>query len=198
MDAFAPGGAEHPVQGQTGHNDAGHGQVGYPGGPQPPNRPRFPWFPFAVVAAILLAGALIAAAIFFRDSRQSSDLSKPSAAATATTKPTKSSGGSTCAAWTTAQIDMGQVTRMPPGWVYGNPGIDQLADSRAAQINKILNVFETQIAPEPADVAAAAHLFIAKQRVEVRKLTARQPIDDGDVAAVEGAGVALNRSCGTG
>lgn len=185
------------MQGQTGHTDVGHGQVAYPGVPQPPNRRRFPWFPFAVVAAILLAGALIAAAIFFKGSGGSPAPSAAPASTQPSQATTAAGRAKTCAAWTAAKSDLAQVPKMPSGWTYETPGIDQLITSRATIIVKILNVFANQVAPQPADVAAAANEFIDKQRAEVTKLPAHT-LDAADVTAIANATAALNRACGVG
>ncbi|WP_216637559.1 hypothetical protein [Mycobacterium asiaticum] len=158
----------------------------------PPSTPRRPWFGIAVVAAILISGTLIAAAIFFKGSGESSTPT----AGTSGKPATQSDGRSkTCGAWATAKIDFKSTPRLPQGWDYSTPGIDQLIAGRTAMLEKILNVFRSQIAPAPVDVAAAANLFVEKQEAEVRKLPAHT-FDAADVYAIDGAYLALDRACG--
>lgn len=158
---------------------------------QPPKRQR--GLIIAVVAAIVIAGALIAGAILIKGGGQPAQapaIASPSQPTAVTSEP-----GSTCAAWATAKSDFKAITTLPAGWTYSTPGIDALIEARAAQVDKTLTVFEGQILPDPVDVAAAAHLFVQKQRVEVVKLPAHT-FDAGDVSAIEGAYAAMNRACG--
>lgn len=159
---------------------------------QPPKRQR--GLIVAVVAAIVVAGGLIAAAILIKGGGQPASAPVPTIASGQPTAVT-SEPGSTCAAWATAKSDFKAITTLPAGWTYSTPGIDALIEARATQVDKTLTVFEGQILPNPVDVAAAAHLFVQKQRVEVVKLPAHT-FDAGDVSAIEGAYAAMNRACG--
>jgi hypothetical protein len=144
----------------------------------------------AVVAAIVVAGALIAAAIFFRGDRD--ETRAPTAAPPISEAPADSA---TCMAWARAKYDLGQVTQMPPGFIYGKPGIDELADRRADELRKVLATFESQIEPTPAAVAAAAHRVVDTSMDEVDKLSGRLPIGPADADAVQGAHRVLNGLC---
>lgn len=191
MDASAPGGAQHLPTSTNAPGNPGP----YFGGPPPPkNRP---WFPLAVVAAILIAGALIAAAIFFKDSGQPATQPTPSSPAAPAAPTSGPRGAQTCAAWTIAKSDFRAIPKLPPGWDYQTPGIDAVIASRVAQVDKVLRAFEAQIAPTPVDVAAAAQLFVEKQQAEVTKLPAHT-FDSADVYAIDGAYRALDRACGMG
>lgn len=215
MDALAPGGAQPPTSGprDTANSHASrpwpegaalppptaYGPYGetapYLGGPRPPRRQ---WFPVAVVAAILIAGALIAAAIFFKGAGTSptpATVAPTAQPPTAQLSPTSAGRAKTCFAWSIAKADLGQVPRLPSGWTYETPGIDQMIASRAAIIDKILKTFASQISPEPVDVAVAAHQFIDKQGAEVTKLPAHT-LNAADINAIADATAALNRACG--
>lgn len=161
---------------------------------QPPKRQR--GLIIAVVAAIVVAGGLIAGAILIKGGGQPAPAPVPTIASPGQPGAVTSEPGSTCAAWATAKSDLGAVTRLPAGWIYGAPGIDQTADARATQIETILTVFGGQISSTPADVAAAAHLFVEKQGAEVAKLRARENVEVADLSAIEGAEKSLNRACG--
>lgn len=164
--------------------------------PRPPPvflvAPRRTWFGIAVVAAILISGVLIAAAIFFKGSGESS---APTAGSSG--KPFAQSDGraKTCKAWTVAKADFKAIPTLPPGWDYNTPNIDQLIAARVSMVEKVLDAFRSQIAPTPVDVGAAANLFVEKQEAEVRKLPAHT-FDAADLYAIDGAYMALDRACG--
>jgi hypothetical protein len=148
------------------------------------------WFPVAVVAAIVVAGALIAAAILFRGAgSQSPTSTAPSPTAEAL------ADSATCMAWAKAKYDLGQVTPMPPGFIYGNPGINDLADRRANELRRVLAAFESQIELTPSAVAAAAHQVVDVSMDEVDKLSGRVAIGPADAVAIEGARRVLNGLC---
>ncbi|MFV8142158.1 hypothetical protein ACNQR7_31720 [Mycolicibacterium senegalense] len=147
----------------------------------------------AVVAAIVVAGALIAGAVLLKGGGGQPQAPTTPVLGQQSTVASEPSG--TCAAWETAKADFKSITTLPAGWTYSTPGIDALISARVAQVDKTLSVFEGQIEAGPAAVAAAAHLFVEKQAVEVEKLP-QHSFDAADVSAIEGAYAALNRACG--
>ena len=148
------------------------------------------WFPLAVVAAIVVAGALIAAAVFVKGNDD------PPPAPSAAPPPNEAMADSaTCMAWAKTKYDLGQITPMPPGFVYGAPGINELADTRAAQLRTVLAGFESQIESSPPAVAAAAHRVVDTVMDESDKLSGRVAIGPADVDAVQGAQRVLNGLC---
>ncbi|MFV8160746.1 hypothetical protein ACNQVK_01085 [Mycobacterium sp. 134] len=160
---------------------------------QPPKRQR--GLIIAVAAAIVVAGSLIAGAILIKGGGQSAPAPVPTIASPGQPGAVTGEPGSTCAAWATAKSDFGAVTRLPAGWDYSTPGIDQTIAARSAQLEKVLGVFESQIQPTPVEVSSAARLFVEKQRAEAVKLTAHT-FDAADLSAIEGAEKSLNLACG--
>jgi hypothetical protein len=148
------------------------------------------WFPVAVVAAIVVAGALIAAAVFVKG-----DDDPPQAPSVAAPTDEAMADSATCMAWAKTRYDLGQVTPMPPGFVYGAPGIDELADHRAAQLRTVLAAFESQIEPTPPAVASAAHRVVDTVMDESDSLSGRVAIGPADADAVQGAQRVLNGLC---
>ena len=148
------------------------------------------WFPVAVVAAIVVAGALIAAAVFFNGN----DDPPPAPSATAPTNEANADSA-TCMAWAKTKYDLGQIKPMPPGFVYGAPGINELADNRAAQLRTVLAGFEAQINPTPPAVASAAHRLVDAVMDESDKLSGRVAIGPADANAIQGAQQVLNGLC---
>ncbi|GAB7065819.1 hypothetical protein H7J06_26845 [Mycobacterium hodleri] len=126
---------------------------------------------YAVAAVILVAGLIIAGVIYF-SGRPEAEMS--SAPAPGPTQPiaAQSGTGTTCDGWGDMKRDFQGMTQMPDGWTYDTPQIDIVIASRAAQLAKLLDIFTPQITPEPADVAAAAHAFVAAQSTEGPKLIA--------------------------
>jgi hypothetical protein len=147
------------------------------------------WFPVAVVAAIVVAGVLIAAAIFFKGEGDQA----PAPSVAPTTEAAADSA--TCLAWAKAKYDLSHVTPMPPGFVYGAPGVDELADTRAARLQKVLAAFESQIESTPEAVAAAAHRVVDASMDEADKLSGRLAIGPADANAVGGARRELDGLC---
>jgi hypothetical protein len=149
---------------------------------------------YAVAAVVLVAGLIIAGVIYFSGRPEARG---SSALAPGPTQPiaAQSGTGTTCDGWGDMKRNFQGMTQMPDGWTYDTPQIDIVIASRAAQLAKLLNIFTPQITPEPADVAAAAHAFVAAQSTEGPKLIAHT-FGPADRANIDAAGVALDRACG--
>lgn len=101
----------------------------------------------------------------------------------------------TCMAWAKTKYDLGQIAPMPPGFVYGAPGVNELADNRATRLRTVLAEFESQIQSTPAAVASAAHRVVDTAMDESDKLFGRVAIGPADADAIQGAQRVLNGLC---
>ena len=150
---------------------------------QPPTaaQPARRWLPAAIIgAALLIAAALVAGAFILKDR---------DAGTTA--------GGSTCQSWKQTRLTLLAVPALPNGWSWATPDIDNAIRLQNAPVGNALELFETQIVPEPADVAAAARTYVAARRQQMQTLTDHTyTAPDGE--AVDTALVGLDALCGTG
>ncbi|MDD4866115.1 MAG: hypothetical protein PHQ28_03015 [Mycobacterium sp.] len=166
--------------------------------PQPPPYPGYPppqsrrWMPYATLAAIVLAGALIAVAIVIAGGEKSHQAA-PSAPTRSASVPTDST--QTCKAWRAADAAMGTIPALPEGWDWNTTGIDTLIANQKGAIEKTLSIFESKIgANDPQQVVEAAKGYIATKRTDLNKLT-DHTITEADDAAVESSLATLQQLC---
>jgi hypothetical protein len=155
---------------------------------------RGPWLIFA---AIVIGCALIAGAIFLAlDGRSSSPVAAPPAAPPTAIAPAPiGADNSTCRAWKSTKAALDQALGLPAGWNWDTPGIDGMIASRNAVVTKAMDIFEPQIADQPADVSAAAHSYVAARRAEVQKFR-NHTYEGVDGVAVTTGYTTLNQLCG--
>lgn len=150
---------------------------------QPPasSKPARRWLPAAIIgAAIVIAAGLVAGAFILKDRN---------AASTA--------GGSTCQSWKQTRLTLLAVPSLPNGWSWTTPDIDTAIRLQNAPVGNALGLFETQITPEPADVAQAARQYVSARRQQMQTLT-DHTYTGPDGEAVDNALVQLDKLCGTG
>ena len=148
--------------------------------PPTPAQPARRWLPAAIIgAAIVIAAGLVAGAFILKDRNAG-----PSAA------------GSTCQAWKQTRLTLLAVPSLPNGWSWATPDIDNAIRLQNAPVGNALGVFETQINPEPSDVAQAAQQYVAARRHQMETLTDHS-YAPGDGEAVDAALVQLDNLCGT-
>lgn len=188
----------HPVEQQA------------PNGGPPASAPPYnmPWPPYAppqkrgpawlmpvaiIVAALLVAGAAVAVALISNKSGSpTGDGNHPSASATA---PVNTADSSTCNAWRSTKSALDNADNpLPDGWDWNTPGIDALIAKSNAVVTNAMNLFEPQIAAQPADLAAAAHAYVNGRRTEVSKL-ADHTYTEADGVAANAALSTLNQLC---
>lgn len=139
--------------------------------PAPAKSGRSLWIIFA---GIVIAGALIAGAAFLALNGKDKDTSAPpptSPTAAPTGAPAGTPDNTTCKAWRTTVPAIRAIPDLPSGWDWDTPNIDMYIANHNAAVGKVLDLFEPKIAPEPADVAAAAKDYVAARRNEMRLLT---------------------------
>jgi len=150
---------------------------------QPPSLGRPPrrrsWVPAAIIgSAIVIAAGLVAGALILKG--------RDGAATT---------GQSTCQAWTETQLILRAIPALPQGWTWETPNIDNYIKMQDAPVAKALDLFEPQIAAEPADVATAARQYVSVLREQMRSLSDHTYVP-ADGAAVDTALGNLNQLCG--
>jgi hypothetical protein len=147
--------------------------------PLPPPPPaRRAWLPAAIIgAAIVAAGGLVAGAVILSDDG-------PPAGA-----------GTTCQAWISTRDTLRAIPALPTGWNFNTPNIDNDIRIQNAPVDRALDLFEPEIAAEPADVAAAAREYVAARRGQMQALTDRTYVP-ADGASVDLALDRLNQLCG--
>jgi hypothetical protein len=150
--------------------------------PQPFGRrdraPRSRWLPAAIIgAAILIAAGLVAGALILKG------------------KEGATAARGTCQAWTETRLTLRAIPALPEGWNWRTPNIDTYIKNQNAPVGTALDLFESKIAPEPADVAEAARDYVAVRRNQIKRLTDRTYVP-ADGAAVDTALGRLNQLCG--
>lgn len=150
---------------------------------QPPTaaKPARRWLPAAIIgAALVIAAGLVAGAFIIKERN---------AGTTAT--------GSTCQSWKQTRLTLLAVPSLPANWSWTTPDIDNAIRLQNAPVGNALELFETQIVPEPVDVAAAARNYVAARRQQMQTLTDHTyTAPDGE--AVDTALTQLDKLCGTG
>ena len=147
--------------------------------PPPVHRPplRRSWLPAAIIgSAIVIAAGLVAAALILSD-RSASDRA------------------GTCQAWTQTRQTLRSIPALPQGWNWSTPNIDNYIKIQNAPVGKALEVFEPEIANDPADVAQAARDYVAARRHQMQSLTDHTYVA-ADGVSVDTALGNLNRLCG--
>jgi len=146
--------------------------------PLPPPPARRAWLPAAIIgAAIVAAGGLVAGAVILSDDG-------PPAGA-----------GTTCQAWISTRDTLRAIPALPTGWNFNTPNIDNDIRIQNAPVDRALDLFEPEIAAEPADVAGAAREYVAARRGQMLALADRTYVP-ADGAAVDLALDRLNQLCG--
>ncbi len=161
----------------------------------PPPKPARRWLPLAIItAAIVIAAGLVSAALIV-------NRGNPTAAPPNFTAPAATSGAastvnsSTCKAWPGTQAAVLAIPQLPPGWDWDTPNIDTYIGNRTAAIAKALDLFEPTISAEPADVADAAHDYVAEQRKSIQMLKAHT-YTQADGVGIDMAAGRLDQLCG--
>ena len=85
-------------------------------------------------------------------------------------KDTSATKDSTCQAWKQTRLNLLAVPALPNGWAWNTPGIDDAISLQNAAVGNALDVFEGQIASEPADVAQAARQYVTARRAQMQAL----------------------------
>lgn len=149
------------------------------------------WMPVAIIsAALIIAGALVGGAIIMSRGDKTQTTSATGGSGLAVT-----AASSTCQAWKTTRAILVTIPGLQPGWDWDTPNIDTLIKNEAAATNAALDRFETEIAAEPADVASAAHEYIAGRRTALKAL-AERTYTAADGEAGNQALARLNVLCG--
>ena len=155
-----------------------------PPSPPPMRRPprRRSWLPAALIgSAIVIAAGLVAGALILKD-RAGSD-------------GAASDRAGTCQAWSQTRQTLRSIPALPEGWNWSTPNIDNYIKIQNAPVGKALDLFEPEIAAEPADVAQAANDYVAARRHQMQSLTDHTYVA-ADGVSVDTALGNLNRLCG--
>lgn len=150
-----------------------------------------------VFAAILAAGALIAGAILIAGSGGGGESSTTAASQSAPTASATSTSQATCMAWRANRQAVTAIPDLPAGWDWNTPNIDRAIENRTGAITRTLDLFEPKITSDPADVATAAHTYVAARRTEVQHLL-DHTYSGADHVSVDSAFAELDQLCGTG
>lgn len=122
--------------------------------PAPPGfeqRPPRRWLPAAILgSAVVIAAGLIGGALILKDKSATKD--------------------STCQAWKQTRLNLLAVPALPNGWAWNTPDIDARIGLQNAAVGNALDNFESQIASEPADVAASARQYLTARRSQMQAL----------------------------
>lgn len=163
----------------------------YPGYPPPQSRR---WMPYATLAAIVLAGLLIAGAILLSGTR-SGPATTPQTPPGAPGTSAAASGNATCGEWATTKAALQAIPQLPDGWDWDTPNIDVYIQSRTGAISKALDLFEPHIADQPPGFAAAAHQYVSERRKEIQMLRAHT-YTEADGVPVTAEETKLDQLCG--
>lgn len=146
----------------------------------PEPRAGRPWLPAAIIgSAIVIAGGLVAGALILKD--QGDDQG--------------ASASATCQAWTETRITLRSIPALPAGWTWETPNIDTYIKIQNAPVGDALDRFEPKIGTEPADVAQAAHDYVAARRRQMQ-LLADHTYTTADGTTVDAALAHLDQVCG--
>ena len=141
---------------------------------------RARWLPAAIIgAAIVIAAGLVAAAVILKSKDGGSVGDRPT----------------TCQAWIQTQQTLRAIPALPQVWNWDTPNIDIYISNQNAPVGKALDLFEPQIAADPADVARAAQQYVDVRRRQIQTLTDHTYLP-ADGVAVDSALVRLNQLCG--
>lgn len=166
----------------------------WPPYPAPSPPPRRGLGAIIIVAAVIIAAGLVAAALVMNRGGDNAE-DAPVAQSPTSSATVAAEDSSTCEAWQSIDPSIQMVIALPPGWNWDTPNIDTLIADRNAAIDKALDLFEPQIADEPADVAKAAHTLVNEHRTGNKKLE-NHTYAPADAVAINEAAMRLSRLCG--
>lgn len=164
-----------------------------PTAPQPSRRAIWIIFVGIVGGCALIAGALFLA--LDRGNNTGAPIPAAGQPAAAPAGAGNAASSSTCRAWMSTKAALDQSLDLPPGWNWQTPGIDQLIASRNAVVTKAMDLFESEIADNPPNVAAAARSYVEARRLEVQKF-ADQTYTGADGVPITTGYTTLNQMCG--
>ncbi|CDM79600.1 hypothetical protein MMARE11_p00980 (plasmid) [Mycobacterium marinum E11] len=182
----------------------GNRPLSAPHGPPPPwppyYRPASPagrWIAAAIIgAALIVAAAIISAVVLSRATNAAVPTAPtPNASGNVPAQARTGDADATCAAWRTTKPALDAIPGLPAGWDWSTPNIDIYISNHNAAVARALDVFEPEIATEPADSAAAAHEFVSARRDEIRML-ADHTYTQADGVPGSVALARLNQLCG--
>lgn len=163
----------------------------------PPPRRGLSWPVAVIIAAVTIAGAAIAVALITTRSHPGTTNAGTPASATAapSSSTLNTADSSTCRAWRSTKAALDNAgDPLPADWNWNTHGIDQKIAQSNAIITNAMNLFEPQIASEPAEVATAAHAYVKARRAEVAKF-ANHTFTEADGVPVNSAFATLNQLC---
>ena len=141
---------------------------------------RSRWLPAAIIgAAIVIAAGLVAGALILKNNRGGS----------------AGAGLTTCQAWIETRQILRAIPALPTVWNWTTPNIDTAISNQNGPVRRALDLFEPQIAAEPADVAQAAQQYVDMRRKQIQTLTDHTYVP-ADGVAVDSALIHLNQLCG--
>ena len=156
--------------------------------PPPPPGGNRRWVPAAIIAAgIVVAGALVGGAVMLSNRDKGAGAEGSSSVAT--------EASSTCQAWKTTRNAINAIPGLPVGWDWDTPNIDVYITNQANAMEKAFALFEPQIKPEPANVAAAARAYVEARRGEIAAKRNRT-YSANEAVPVNMALGTLNQLCG--
>lgn len=161
----------------------------------PPAKPARRWLPVAIiVAAIIIATAIIGAVVLTRSPNTATPAGPaPTAVGSAPAQATGAAGNSTCEAWPSTKAALNAIPQLPAGWDWNTPNIDTYIQNRTAAIAKALDLFDPEIAGEPA--ATTARQYVAERRNEINMLR-NHTYTQADGVAATAASARLDQLCG--
>lgn len=127
-----------------------------------------------IFAAVVIAGALIAGAVFLALSGKDTptQTASPTAPTASSSEMASTADSSTCSAWRSTVPAIRAIPDLPAGWDWDTPNIDTYIANHNASVGKVLDLFEPKIAADdPSDVAAAAKDFVSARRNEMHLLS---------------------------
>ncbi|MBY0285641.1 MAG: hypothetical protein K2X52_00600 [Mycobacteriaceae bacterium] len=164
----------------------------------PPAKPARRWLPVAIiVAAIIIATAVISAVLLTRGTNTAAPAAAPAptAVGSAPTQGGTAPANSTCEAWPSTKAALNAIPQLPPGWDWSTPNIDTYIGNRTAAIAKALDLFEPEIAAEPANTGTTARQYVADRRNEIEMLR-NHTYTQADGVAATVASARLDQLCG--
>lgn len=157
--------------------------------------PNRRWIPAAIISAgIIIAGAVVGGAVI-TNRGDKAEVSAGPASQSVIASAAGAVDSSTCKAWPSTRKTLSMIPSLPAGWDWNTPNIDTYIGNLARSTDAALDLFVPKIAPEPAEVTAAANDFVAGKRKEMQML-AEHTYTAADGVAANDAGFRLNQLCG--
>ena len=148
-----------------------------------------------IIAAVIIAGAAIAVALITTRSHPGpTNAGPPASTAVSPSASTNDTNSGTCQAWPGTKAALLAIPQLPDGWDWTTPNIDTYIRNRTAAIAKALDLFEPQIAPQPARIAASAHDYVETRRKEIQLLLGHT-YTEADGVPVTAAETKLDQLC---